>query len=351
MDLLIKAKTCLAGSDLRSHPTGFALISLNRFHLLARSAYILCHPLLSVFYPSNLALHTLTMNMTSRLCFACLMVACILGLTACKEKHEDVEYIARVGDQLLTKDDLGPMFEVFPLGLDSSEAMEQIAEEWVKNELIAQEAIRRGLRNDVEVQRLLEENERSVLVSTFVSRLFQEEPLDPSREEVEAYYAQNVDQLALREDYIRVRYLTTRDAAQAEQARLLLRDATVAGKADSLWPSLLDRYALDKNASSMLSNTFYPRSVLFPSAQLREMVARLNVNQISPVIQEGENFHFVQVAERRNAGAVPELSWIESELKQRLTIEARKQMLARQVQRLRTEALAREDLEIKYLDN
>ncbi|MEM8485463.1 MAG: peptidyl-prolyl cis-trans isomerase [Bacteroidota bacterium] len=291
------------------------------------------------------------MNMISRFCFTGLLLVCVLGLTACKEKHEDVEYIARVGERLLTQDDLGPMFEVFPAGQDSSEAMEQIAEEWVKNELIAQEAIRRGLRNDLEVLRLLEENERSVLVSTFISRLFQQEPLDPSPEEIEAYYAKNVEQLALREDYIRVRYLSSRDAIEAEQARLLLRDATVAGKADSLWPSLIDRYALDPNASAMLSNTFYPRSVLFPSAQLREMVARLNVNQISPVIQEGVNYHFVQVVERRVAGAVPELTWIEAELKQRLTIEARKQMLARQVQRLRTEALAREDLEIKYLND
>ncbi len=291
------------------------------------------------------------MNMICRLCYVCLMLVFVLGLSACKEKHEDVDYIARVGDRLLTMDDLGPMFEVFPVGQDSSEALEQIAEEWVKNELIAQEAIRRGLRNDTEVQRLVVENERSVLVSTFVSRLFQEESLEPSPEEIEAYYAKNVDQLALREDYIRVRYLSSQDAVQAEQARLLLRDATVAGKADSLWPSLIDRYALDANASAMLSNTFYPRSVLFPSAQLREMVARLTVNQISPVIQEGENYHFVQVAERRLAGAVPELMWIEAELKQRLTIEARKQMLARQVQRLRTEALAREDLEIKYLND
>ena len=275
---------------------------------------------------------------------------CVIFVAACKPEATDVEYIARVGDRLLTKDDLGPMFELFPIGLDSSEALEQIAEEWVKNELIAQEAMRRGLRNDDEVQRLLEENERSVLVSTFVSRLFRDETLDPTEEEIEAYYAQNADQLALREDYIRVRYLGNTDASLAEEARLLLRDATAAGKADSLWPSLIEQFAMDKDASVMLSSQFYPRSVLFPSAQLRDMVTRLNLNQISPVVEEGGNYHFVQVAERRSAGQIPELSWIEDDLKQRLTIEARKQMLARQVQRLRTEALAREDLEIKYLN-
>ena len=290
------------------------------------------------------------MKSLNRQVFLILILLCSVALAACKQELGDVEYIARVGDRLLTQEDLGPMFEVFPVGQDSSEALEQIAEEWVKNELIAQEALRRGLRNDDEVQRLLEENERSVLVSTFVSRLFREETLNPTEEEIEAYYAQNADQLALREDYVRVRYIGSDDASRAEEARLLLRDATAAGKADSLWPSLIDQFAIDKDASIMISSRFYPRSVLFPSAQLRDMVTRLNLNQISPVIEEGGSYHFVQVAERRNAGQIPELSWIEEELKQRLTIEARKQMLARQVQRLRTEALAREDLEIKYLN-
>ncbi len=281
-----------------------------------------------------------------------LAVLLALGLyvASCKQEHSDVEYIARVGDRLLTKDDLGPLFEVFPIGQDSTEALRQIAEEWVKNELVAQEAIRRGLRNDAEVRRLLEENERSILVSTLVSRLYTEESLDPSEEEIEAYYAQNVDQLALREDYVRVRYLSNADLGLAEQARLMLRDATVEGKADSLWSSLVERYADDKDASFMLSSKFYPRSILFPSAQLHDMVSRLNLNQISPVLEEQGLYHFVQVAERRGAGEIPELAWIKDELKQRLTIEARKQMLARQVQRLRTEALAREDLEIKYLN-
>lgn len=285
-----------------------------------------------------------------RCLLAILLLVCGFGLSACKSKQIEVDYIARVGERVLTEEDLGPLFEVFSIGQDSSEALEHVAEEWVKNELIVQEAIRTGLRNDVEVRRLLEESERSVLVSTFVSRLFQEETLNPSEEEIEAYYARNADQLALRDDYIRVRYLENRDAAQAEEARLLLLDATVAGKADSLWPFLVERYALDKEASIMLSSQFYPRNILFPSAQLRDMVTSLSLDQISPVIDDGGQFHFVQVAERRNAGAIPELSWIEEELKQRLTIEARKQMLARQVQRLRTEALAREDLEIKYLN-
>ena len=283
----------------------------------------------------------------SHILVAVFICAAIVG---CNSSEPEVEYIARVGDRLLTHDDLNVSFDPHMAGQDSNEALNQIVEEWVKNELIAQEAIRRGLRNDSEVKRLLAENERSVLVSTFLSRLFQEEPLDPTEEELEAYYAQHADQLALREDYLRVRYISTQEAAQANQVRTRLRDATVAGKADSLWPALVNQFAINPETSINISSRFYPKSLLFPSAVLKQAIDRLSLSQISPVIEEGNAYHVVQIAEVRQSGTVPDLEWIEDELTQRLTIESRKQMVARQVQRLRTEAMAREDLEISYKD-
>jgi hypothetical protein len=47
------------------------------------------------------------------------------------------------------------------------------------------------------------------------------------------------------------------------------------------------------------------------------------------------------------AGEVPELSWIEDEVRRQVEIQSRKQMVARHVQRLRNEAQARDELEIR----
>lgn len=282
--------------------------------------------------------------------FPALLLVSLFLITSCNEDTTEVEYIARVGDRMLTEDDLTISLDALAAGQDTAEALQQIVEEWVKNELIAQEAARKGLRNDEEVQRLLEANERSVMVSTYWSKMFQDDPNEPTFEEIEAYYAQHADQLKLLDNYLRVRYLSTDDATKANEVRALLRDATVAGTVDSLWPSIVDRYASDAAASLTLASNYYPESVLFSSTRLRDAVNQLNPNQISNIINEGNAYHVVQLAARRAKGTTPELGWIEGELKQRLTIESRKQMIARQVQRLRTEALAREDLEIRYLN-
>ena len=48
-----------------------------------------------------------------------------------------------------------------------------------------------------------------------------------------------------------------------------------------------------------------------------------------------------------SVGSIPELTWIEEQVRRQLTIDARKQMYERQVQRLRTEALSRDALVIR----
>ena len=273
-----------------------------------------------------------------------------LFLPACKDKHDGEEYLARVGDRTLTVQDIKPTLDATAYHQDSSEALQQIVEGWVKDELIAQEAIRSGMRNDTEVQRLLAENERQVLVSAFINRLIQKNLPTPTDEEIEAYYAQNLEQLVLRDDYLRVRYMSTSSSTTAEEVRSSLAEATVAGTVEVLWPDLVNSHAQDPEGSLLLSQQFHPKSILFQSTQLNVTVNNLEVNQISGVLREGDTYHIIQLADIRQAGTVPELDWIKEELKQRLTIDTRKQLIARQVQRLRTEALAQEDLEIRYLD-
>ncbi|MDZ4700856.1 MAG: peptidyl-prolyl cis-trans isomerase [Rhodothermales bacterium] len=276
-----------------------------------------------------------------------LVLACVLGLSAgCADPEVVPDYAVRVGENYLTAEEMDASLTSLAVGLDSVEARKQIIEQWVTRELIAQEALRLGLQDDEEVLRLVAENERSVLVSALLSRYYRVEDNEPSEGDIESYYTQHVDLFALKEDYLRVRYLTAATAVDANRARDRLRDATAIGQADSSWSDIARTWAQEYDGSMRLSENFFPQSRLFPSATLREWVQRLEVDQIAPVVEENGRFHVLQLADRRLAGTTPQLPWIKDELRERLIIEARKQMVARQVQRLRNEALARQDLEI-----
>lgn len=279
-----------------------------------------------------------------------LLVSVVMAVTlvGCESNGELPPYEARVGDRYLTKQELSDALAALPVRQDSVEARQQIIEQWVSNELLYQEAQHRGLRQDPEVQRLLKENERSVLVSALISRVYEESISAPTPAEMQAYFERHKEQLRLREPFVRVRHLAARTPASAQEARRQLQEAVASDAADSVWQRIIGRYAVDESDALGFSDTYYPERRLFAlQPDLASALGQLRSGQIAPVIDSDDLYHVIQLVERVPAGATPEPAWIEDELTRRLVIQSRKQMYARQVQRLRNEALSRDNLEVR----
>lgn len=273
----------------------------------------------------------------------------ILVLAGCAEEPSaPPAHVARVGDQYLTQEEVADALEDLPIGQDSVDARQQLVERWITNELLYQEALRRGLREDDDVQRLLHENERSVLISALVSTLYDQETIRPTQAEIETYFERNVEQLSLREPFVRIRHLTTTHPDSAALARDLLQTSVRAGEADSVWFSIAARFARHPETSVDRSSSFYPEArVLADVPEVQSRLARMADGEIAPVLTSDSLYHVLQLVRRAPAGSTPELEWIEDELRQRLVVQMRKQMYARQVERLRNEARSRNALTIR----
>lgn len=275
-----------------------------------------------------------------------LLIAGFAG-AGCNDDDVPQDYVARVGNEVFTEEDLAQALEGLNPGQDTTEVVHQIVEQWVTNELLYQEAQRQRLSQDEEVQRRLQENERSVLIDVLVSRLYDEETAEPSVEEMQAYFERNKEQLRLREPFVRVHYLAVADPDSAATARTLLREAVAGGTVEANWPALMARFGTDPTLSRTLAANFIPESrLLNENPGLRDRLPQMRPGEIAPLFSVGNRHYVVHLAERMPAGTLPELAWIEDEVRQRVIIQARKQMYARQVQRLRNEALAREALEM-----
>lgn len=279
-------------------------------------------------------------------------LAWLLGLAllsvACRQPEREPEFVARVGDHYLTRDELRSALAILPAVGDSTEARQQIVEQWVTNELLYRAANQEDLRRDPEVRRLLEQNERSVLIGAYLSRVFDEEPATPSRSDIEAYFQQHQEQLRLREPYVRIHYLTLGDPDSARVAFDTLSASVEHGTVDSTWSLMARRFSMDPEGSEELASSFLALSQVFPERPaIHDRMAGLRPGNVTPPFESGGRFHVIHLAERAEPGTLPRLEWVEEELKRKLDIEARKQLYARQVQRLRNEALASEDLEIR----
>jgi parvulin-like peptidyl-prolyl isomerase len=248
--------------------------------------------------------------------------------------------VARVDGHYLTQSDLDRLLKGMGPVPDSTKAREQVIDQWIERTLLLREAKRLNLEEDPEVKRQLQEQRKSTLVTAMTNRIYEDSDREATDEEVRTYFESHREQLALREPYVRVRHLATTnvDSAQTVRRRLMAaREAT----ADTTWDRLVRNYSYAPDRSQEISERFMPEGRLF--AQLpyvEDELSALREGEVAPIIEDNNQFHVLQLVRRIPAGTEPELKWIKSEIQRRLRIRTRKQMYAREVQRLRTRAEA-----------
>ena len=269
----------------------------------------------------------------------------------CVEKTEPREYVARVESLYLFEEDIERIMGSIVVIGDPLEMRSQIIDQWLTTEVLYQEALRRGLAENAEVQRRLDESERSVLVNSLIESFYRENSPSPSAEETQVYFEQHREQLRLREPFVRIRYLRAETLEEAREAQIALRDAPVAER-DSIWTLWADTLETSLSASDTLFSPrisaydHYPESRLFGNRPLlRQTLAALGNERTAAVIESDSAYHVLQLAQRIPTGTLPEQEWIQPELERQLILQNRKQLYARLVQRLRNEALAREVLD------
>mgnify|MGYP006279135521 CR=1 FL=1 len=277
-----------------------------------------------------------------RLLALALLASSLLG---CESKEPPSSFVARVGDHYLTQSDLSELMDGMGPVPDSTEARQQVIEQWVERTLLLREAQRLNLDQVPTVQRQLQERRKSTLVTAMTNRIYEETDREPTDEEVRTYFERHRNQLALREPYVRVRHLATTsvDSARSVRRKLL---ATREATADTTWNQLIRTYAYTPDRAQEISDRFLPEGRMF--AQLpyvQDELSALREGQVAPVIEDNGLFHVLQLVRRIPAGTEPKLRWLETEIRRRLRIRTRKQMYAREVQRLRNRAKADDRLE------
>ena len=297
-------------------------------------------------------------------------------IPGCIRDEIPLNYVARVGDRYLLEEDVLDALEGISIVQDSSDARRMVIDRWITMKVLHQEALRRGLAKSPAVQRRLQEVGQSILVQSLLDRLYEEHDLSPSAGETQTYFERHKNQFRLREPFVRVRYLQTYSLDDAVTARRALEDAPATAR-DSVWSAWMIRVNAraarpdedegvrpsdagvgQPNGStgmqtapmpaSVLSMGYYPERRLFADKlALHQALVGLSRGETAPVIEIDSTYHVLQLANRVPEGSIPEHTWIQDELTRLIVTQRRKQLYARQVQRLRNEALVRQDLDIR----
>lgn len=264
-------------------------------------------------------------------------------ISGCLNQSEDTsEVLAKVGNQTLTKAEAKNQIPEYMFVSDSLNAYSSFRDEWIRREIILQEADRINFTNRSEIQLRLQRMREEYILQSIQDYVLAdvEADLSVSDQEARNYYQENKNKFTLNERYVRFRHLVAGSYSDAQNARQDLLNGVE-------WENVAREYSVSPELNLQESDRFWPISVAAGEVeQLNTFLTVIGLNEISPIHREGQQYHFVQLLEERPEGDHPDLDWLIEEIKQWLLLEKRKRAFNSYVKNLYLQGQANNEIQV-----
>ena len=248
-------------------------------------------------------------------------------LGGCSLRQEDSPVVASVGDASLTVDQLDSQVP------DSEVAAEQrqfFVDNWVRRQLLYQEALAREVDRAPRVRLLVEQARRDLVVAAFLDDLFGDQQIDVSQNEIEMYYHLHADDFRRPDAEIRAQHIllgSRRDATALRNE--LLRGAVFEDKVREL--------SIDRETNTVGGDLGYFTADDRP--EIWEACAGTSPGQLCSKLSLDGAYHIVRLADRKEAGSVRDLTEepVRGQILESLVRDRHRERIDELVSRLRTE--------------
>ena len=259
--------------------------------------------------------------------YSMLLVLCTVAvLNSCDGTQHHGPIAAQVGDAVLTEAILETwLTDKLDPGLAEAER-ERITENWVREELLYQEALARQLDQKIHLQRLLEEAHRSLLVSDLLDTEFAGREIQVSEDAILNYYQQHKDEFLLLQAQVHARHIllaTLRDA-NAKLQELQRGDS---------FEELARDHSREQDTKFSGGDLGYFSAADDPV--LWESCLKLQLNSLSKPMRTEYGYHIIQVLDRLEAGNPKELDQVKPQIIETLVYQEHQQRLEELIARLK----------------
>jgi len=263
---------------------------------------------------------------------AVLIFAFALTHFGCSKEEKPSRYVAKVNKSVLTEDDLkSALKEERNKGI----YREEYINNWIKSEVLYEEAADQGLLNETEFKSLLDRTKKELAFALLVRKIADENKIEPTDDEIKKYYDNNKDDFKLVDDAYLFNEINFNDYNKAAVFRNSLLETE--------WNRALNQYRNDQSVIEIQSKKMLLKYQIQPSTLLR-VITTLDVNEVSVVLEtEQKKFTVVQLLEKSGKDFIPSIDVVKAEVKERLSIIKRNQYIKEYIDKL----IADHNLEIE----
>ena len=262
-------------------------------------------------------------------CAVLLNVALLFTQCRFSPGEEDADtVVARVNQSTLTADELEAEMKAAALSGATLQMRKDWVSDWVRTELLYQEALRRDLDRDGATVRELDRMCRDHLANVVLDDIAADTSMAVTDEEVADYFETHGQEFVYHEPELRLSVIVLPDETTARQVRNQLARGRGAfeelARTRSLHPS-----------SARGGDLGYLKRADISDVSVQEIVFSLQPGQISrPVLSESGSYIF-RVVDRCEAGTLPPLDEVRGEIVSRMLRDRRRELVRRFVDGLR----------------
>ena len=220
---------------------------------------------------------------------------CILLSLGCPPRNEESRspVLARVGDAVLTIEELGACIPDDLVGSLSSDDKKRMVERWVEEQLLYQEAQRRGIDREDQIERLIESSKVDLVVSELLQRLNNDH--SPTDDELLQYYNEHQDEFVREDDEIWARHILVATRAEARR----IRSRILGGEP---FEQLLQEQSQDPATIDSGDLGYFSRKSA--GDDLWNAVSKLRVGVLSKPVKTEFGYHIIEVLDTKGQGSL-----------------------------------------------
>jgi hypothetical protein len=261
-----------------------------------------------------------------------ILLAGLLVFSGCSEETKKTDYIARVNETYLTREEFASLADTSNL---NSFQKDQLIKSWVYNEMLFQAANDKGITNREDYNNNLEKSSKELAGAMLIEEFAESEEINYTDDDLIEYFEKNKNYFRLGLNSYLINKVSFNNEDQAIKFRALALE--------SGWEKSVNIFSSDssllrnKSAGLIEENNVYP-------LQLSRIIRDLYPEEISIVITEKpEYYSVVQKITNFDKESIPPFEIIKSQVAQRFMAEIKRKVIENYLKELYSE----NEIEIK----
>lgn len=235
--------------------------------------------------------------MRKYLCYIISIAAAVSLIFGCaKTPSQDDKVVVKVSNGVITLKEFNARIAKLPEYYKKivENNKKRYLEEMIAEKLFYEEALRRGLNNDKEVAEILSEAKKKIIITKLIKTDI-DDKVKVSDAEIRAFYEDNKDKLRTPEMWRASHILVPTE----EEARAILQELN----SGASFEKIAKERSKDATASRGGDIGFFRAGQLVPDFE--KAAVKLNVGQLSGIVQTKFGYHIIKLTDRKEAGVQP----------------------------------------------